>query len=517
VTPGFVDVHTHLRQPGKEEAETVETGSRAGVLGGYTTLLAMPNTTPAIDSAGVVREVLALGAEALCRVEVSAAITVGRKGEGLSPMAELAALGVRLFTDDGSGVQDGRLMRRALEYARPLGVVLAQHCEDEALAAGGVMHEGEWSSMMGVPGVPAEAEELMVMRDIALARLTGGRVHFQHLSTAGSVAMVRAAKAAGLPVTAEATPHHLALTAEACQGFDPVFRVNPPLRTQADVDAVAEGVRDGTIDAIATDHAPHDQEAKEQPFDQAPPGMLGLETAAAVVLTQLQLAPERLVDVLVHGPRRVLGLPPTGVAVGEPADLAVLDPSEVWVVDRDRLASRSRNTPYHGRRLTGRVRHTVCRGEAVVVGGEAQRRAAGPTRCSSWPTARCSRARPSAPRRPAASPRARPCSTPRSPATRRSPPTPPTRARSCASLTRTSATTGPTPTTWRPAGRPCAASSSESCRGARRRGGPPSRSPTSWSAPACPASRASTPGGSRATSGTRAPCRAPSAPPTRPP
>ena len=377
VGPGLVDLHTHLRQPGREEAETVETGSRAAALGGFTTVVAMPNTTPPIDSAGVVREVQALGAAALCTVEVSGAITVGRAGERLAPMAELAALGVRLFTDDGTGVQDGRLMRRALEYARPLGVVLAQHCEDEALAAGGVMHEGAWSSRMGVPGQPAEAEELMVMRDLALARLTGATVHFQHLSTAGSVAMVRQAKAAGLRVTCEATPHHLTLTDESCRGYDTVFRVNPPLRPAGDRDAVRAGLLDGTVDAVATDHAPHDQEAKERPFDQAPPGMLGLETALALTLGGLGLGddPQRLFALLSWQPASVLGLPAAAgvVAPGAPADLCAIDPGERWVVDAGRLASRSRNTPYAGMELQGRVRHTVHRGEPVVIDQEAQR------------------------------------------------------------------------------------------------------------------------------------------------
>ena len=245
------------------------------------------------------REVLDLGAKAgLCDVRVAGAITVGRAGERLAPIAEMAELGVRLFTDDGRGVQDAALMRRALEYAAGLGVILAQHCEDETLAAGGHMHEGEWSSRLGIAGQPAEAEELMVMRDIALARLTGARVHFQHLSTAGSIAMVRAARANGVPVTAEATTHHFTLTDAECASFDPVFKVNPPLRTDADVAAVRAGLADGAVDAIATDHAPHAQEAKEQPFDQAPPGMLGLETALALALTELDLPIEAVLALL---------------------------------------------------------------------------------------------------------------------------------------------------------------------------------------------------------------------------
>jgi len=376
VAPGLVDLHTHLREPGREEAETVETGARAAALGGYTAVVAMPNTEPAIDSAAVVRQVLDLGAPTTCDVRVAGAITVGRAGVRLAPLAEMAALGVRLFTDDGDGVQDSRLMRRALEYASALGVTLAQHCEDKALAAGGHMHEGEWSSRLGLPGIPAEAEEAMVMRDIALCRLTGGRVHFLHLSTAGSLGLVAAARAAGLPVTAEVTPHHFTLTAADVAGYDPVFKVNPPLRTPGDVAAVRAALADGTVDAIATDHAPHPQESKESPFDQAPPGMLGLETALALALTELELAPERVLALLSWQPAAIAGL--TGqhggpVVDGAPANLCVVDPDEAWVVDRDRLASRSRNTPYANRKLRGRVRHTVLRGEAVVVGGEAQR------------------------------------------------------------------------------------------------------------------------------------------------
>ena len=377
VAPGLVDLHTHLRQPGHEEAETIESGSRAAALGGFTAVVAMPNTEPAIDCAAVVHEVFDLGKQAgLCDVHVAGAITVGRKGDRLAPMAEMAALGVRLFTDDGRGVQDASLMRRALEYAGGLGVTLAQHCEDEALAAGGHMHEGEWSSRLGIAGQPAEAEELMVMRDIALARLTGASVHFQHLSTMGSVAMVRAARANGLPVTAEATPHHFTLTHAACAGFDPVFKVNPPLRTEADVAAIRAGLADGALDAIATDHAPHAQEAKEQPFDQAPPGMLGLETALALALTELDLPIEAVLALMSWRPAGIAGLRAAHggpLSPGYPANLCVIDPAATWTVEPSLLASRSRNTPYAGRTLTGRVRHTVLFGEPVVLDGEAQR------------------------------------------------------------------------------------------------------------------------------------------------
>ncbi len=306
VAPGLVDLHTHLREPGREEAETVESGARAAALGGYTAVVAMPNTEPAIDNAAVVRQVLDLGAEACCDVRVAGAITVGREGRRLAPMAEMAALGVTLFTDDGAGVQDARLMRRALEYGSALGVTLAQHCEDASLAGGGHMHEGEWSSRLGIPGQPAEAEELMVMRDLALARLTGAQVHFLHLSTAGSLAMIRGAKASGLEVTAEVAPHHFTLTDAEVASYDPVFKVNPPLRSNADVAAVRAALADGIVDAIATDHAPHTQESKEAPFDEAPPGMLGLETALALALTELDHSGREGVghDVLAAGPHR---------------------------------------------------------------------------------------------------------------------------------------------------------------------------------------------------------------------
>ncbi|MDQ1444301.1 MAG: dihydroorotase [Acidimicrobiaceae bacterium] len=376
VAPGLVDLHTHLREPGREEAETVESGSRAAALGGYTAVVAMPNTEPALDNAAAVRQVLDLGATALCDVRVAGAITVGRRGEQLAPLGEMAALGVRLFTDDGNGVQDSRLMRRALEYAGALGVTLAQHCEDEALASGGHMNEGAWSSRLGVPGIPAEAEELMVLRDIALSRLTGTPVHFLHLSTAGSVAMVGAAKAQGLRVTAEAAPHHFTLTDAECAGYDTRFKVNPPLRGESDVAAVRAALADGTIDAIATDHAPHALEAKEQPFDQAPPGMLGLETALALGLTELGLDHHRLLALLSWQPARIAGISGEHggpIVEGASANLTVIDPAATWVVEPEHLASRSRNTPYAGRKLTGKVRHTILRGEPVVLDAEAQR------------------------------------------------------------------------------------------------------------------------------------------------
>lgn len=377
VSSGFVDLHTHLREPGKEEAETIETGSRAAALGGFTAVVAMPNTDPSQDSVIVVRFVRERGEKVgLCEVVPSGCITMGRLGTQLAPYGALANEGVHLFTDDGNGVQDPLIMRRALEYARSVGVTLAQHCEVARLTEGAVMHEGACCSSMGVPGWPSIAEELMLHRDIELVRLTGAPMHFLHLSTAGSVELVRRAKADGLPVTAEVTPHHLSLNDELLQGFDPVFKVNPPLRTAEDIAALKIGLLDGTIDAVATDHAPHAGHTKEQPLDAAPPGMLGLETALAVLNTAVEIDPRRIAEVLSWNPAQIArigdrhGRP---IAVGEPANIAVWDTSTVWKVSRDELASRSKNTPYHGMEVRGRVRHTVYRGEVVVENGKALR------------------------------------------------------------------------------------------------------------------------------------------------
>ena len=376
VGPGLLDLHTHLREPGNEAAETVETGSRAAALGGYTAVMAMPNTTPAIDCAAVVEQVLRLGRTAgLCEVLVAGAITVGRAGEQLAPMAEMAELGVRLFTDDGAGVQNNRLMRRALEYASALGITLAQHCEDAALSEGGVMHEGAWSARLGLPGQPSESEELMVMRDIALCRRTGAPVHFLHMSTAGSVELIRRAKADGLPVTAEAAPHHFTLTDAALAGYDTVFKVHPPLRTDPDVAAVKMGLADGTIDAIATDHAPHTPETKERSMLDAPPGMLGLQTALSLALGELALPVGRVFELLSSGPARIAKVDDRHghVGVGRPANLCVVDPTATWTVNAGALASKARNTPYADRTLTGVVRHTIFNGFATVKDAIAQR------------------------------------------------------------------------------------------------------------------------------------------------
>ena len=375
IFPGFVDLHAHLREPGREDAETIETGSRAGALGGYTAVVAMPNTNPAQDNVPTIDFVRLQGQRAgLLEVIPSGCITVGREGKALAPMAELAKAGVRLFTDDGSGVQDPLLMRRAMEYSKELNVVLGQHCEVSALTQGAVMHECGCSSDLGVPGWPSIAEELMVHRDIELARLTGARVHFLHLSTAGSVQLVRQAKLDGLPVTAEVTPHHLSLTAELLRGFDATFKVNPPLRSMSDIEALKAGLLDGTIDAIATDHAPHVRRDKELPLDQAPPGMLGLETALGVTCAALDLDPLAIAQVMSVAPARIAGiadrqgnLPRVGVA----ANLCVVDLNATWTINPEAMASKSTNTPFVGKQLRGKVVHTMFKGNLVVRDGEA--------------------------------------------------------------------------------------------------------------------------------------------------
>lgn len=377
VSPGFVDLHAHLREPGKEEAETIETGSRAGARGGYTALVAMPNTDPPQDSAAVIDFVREQGKRAgLVEVVPSGCITLGRKGEALAPMAELAAAGVRLFTDDGNGVQDELLMRRAMEYARGLGVTLAQHCEVSSLTKGAVMNECQCCTTLGLPGWPSIAEELMVFRDIELARLTGARVHFLHLSTARSVQLVREAKRDGLPVTAEVTPHHLSLDETRLATFDTVYKVNPPLRSPGDIAALRDGVSDGTIDAIATDHAPHPRRDKELSLDQAPPGMLGLETALGVALGVLSIDLTMLVRLMSINPAKIAGIADRhgrDIEAGAPANLVVFDPKMEWTVEPDQLASKSRNTPYVGMTLRGKVRHTMFGGAFTVLDGVAQR------------------------------------------------------------------------------------------------------------------------------------------------
>ncbi|MCF8543771.1 MAG: dihydroorotase [Ilumatobacteraceae bacterium] len=377
IFPGFVDLHAHLREPGREDTETIETASRAGAKGGYTALIAMPNTNPAHDSVTVIEFVREQGRKAgLLDVFPSGCITMGRQGEALAPLAELSAAGVRIFTDDGSGVQDPVLMGRAMQYAISLGVTMAQHCEVSALTQGAVMNECGCSSDMGVPGWPAIAEEMMVQRDIEMSRITGASVHFLHLSTARSVDLVRDAKAEGLNVTAEVTPHHLSLTQELLTTFDPVYKVNPPLRSMKDIQALKVGLLDGTIDAVATDHAPHARRDKELTLDQAPPGMIGLETALGVVLSAVDLDPVQIAAVMSRNPARIAQITEQhghNIGVGDIAHLCVVDLGATWQVDPSKLASKSRNTPFVGRQLRGMVRSTMYRGQITVQDGVAQK------------------------------------------------------------------------------------------------------------------------------------------------
>lgn len=376
VGPGLVDLHAHLGEPGYEDAETIQTATRAAVLGGYTAVLAMPDTLPMVDSAGAVREVQALAATALCQVEVAGAVTRQMAGEQLVPMAEMAELGVRVFVDAGVGVQDDLMMRRALEYASSLPVRIAQHCLVESLSANGHMHEGEWSGRLGIPGVPAEAEEIMVMRDLALSRLTNSPVHFQHLTTAGSLAMVAAAREQGLAITAEVAPAHFTLTDEACSGFDSVTKVMPPLRGESDKVAVASAVQAMEVDAIASAHTPHAPYTKDQPIQEAPEGMIGLQLALGLTVDELDLSWDQIFQLMSTGPAHIAGIADQQggpLAVGRPANIMAFDPNASWVVHPDVLASLSRNTPFVDRLLTGRVRHTVAAGNVVVVNGEATR------------------------------------------------------------------------------------------------------------------------------------------------
>jgi len=379
--PGFVDLHTHLREPGREDAETVETGTRAAALGGYTAVHAMANTEPVADTAGVVEQVWRLGREAgWCDVHPVGAVTVGLGG---SQLAELGAMAdsrarVRVFSDDGRCVSDAVLMRHALEYVKAFDGVIAQHAQEPRLTEGAQMHEGVVSARLGLTGWPSVAEEAVIARDVLLAQHVGSRLHVCHVSTAGSVEILRLAKAAGIDVTAEVTPHHLLLTDEAVEGYDPVFKVNPPLRTAADVAALRAGLLDGTIDCVATDHAPHAVEDKESEWAAASAGMLGLQTALGVVLEALGTpgqpgAPtwELLAERLSRAPARIGRLAGQGrpIVVGEPAMLTLVDPGAREVVDPARLASRSRNTPYAGWALPGRVVATFLRGRPTVLDG----------------------------------------------------------------------------------------------------------------------------------------------------
>lgn len=370
VAPGLIDVHVHFREPGMEEAETVATGARAAVAGGFTGVCVMPNTDPVTDNQAAVGFIVKQGGDAnAARVYPIAAITLQQLGERLSEFGELVAAGAVAVSDDGRPVVSSHMMRTALEYAQTFGIPIVDHCEDPSLAAGGVMHEGLVSSRLGLKGIPSAAEEIMVARDALLAELTEGRVHICHVSTEGSVEIIRQAKSRGARITAEATPHHFTLTDVACEQYDTNTKMNPPLREDHDVAAVIEGLKDGTLDVIATDHAPHHYEAKERDFDDAPFGVVGLETALGVGISELvdtkQLSLYDLIHCMSTKPARIFDLPGGGLSGGSPADLVVFDPTRLWIVDEAKFLSKSRNTPFSGRELSGAVVRTVVAGMTV--------------------------------------------------------------------------------------------------------------------------------------------------------
>ena len=369
VVPGLIDMHTHLREPGQEYKENIETGTAAAAAGGFTAVCAMPNTVPPNDNRAVTELIVRRAREVgVVRVYPIGCITQGQKGENLAEMGEMQDAGIVAVSDDGRSVMNSEVMRRALEYARGLGLVVIQHAEDTNLTAGGPAHEGAASTRIGLRGQPAAAESAMVARDLELVALTGARYHVAHASCAETVRLVREAKRRGLPVTCEVTPHHLMLTDEACAGYDTSTRVNPPLRSEADVAAVRQALSDGTIDAVATDHAPHSSVEKDVEFEQAASGMIGLETALALCLELVHakvLTPAALVRRMSVAPAKILGLPGGSLAPGSVADLTVIDPRAAWTCDPSRLRSRSRNTPFGGRAMRGRAMLTIVAGNIV--------------------------------------------------------------------------------------------------------------------------------------------------------
>ena len=369
VAPGLVDLHVHLREPGREDAETVASGARAAAAGGFTSVCAMPNTDPVTDNQAAVGFIVKQGAAAAAaRVYPIGAVSLGQRGERLAEFGELVAAGAVAVSDDGRPVASSHLMRTALEYAATFGIPVADHCEDPALA-GGSMHEGVVATRLGLKGIPAAAEEIMVARDVLLAELTGGHVHLCHLSTRGSIDLVRRAKEQQINVTAEATPHHFAVTHEACAGYDTNAKMNPPLREAEDVEAVRRALAEGVLDAVATDHAPHHYEAKEREFDDAPFGVVGLETALGLGITQLvvpgYLTLPGLIERMSTTPARIFHLPGGTLRRGAPADVVVFDPGARWTVEPVRFLSKSRNTPFGGWELQGRVERTIVGGRTV--------------------------------------------------------------------------------------------------------------------------------------------------------
>jgi dihydroorotase len=375
VSPGFIDVHCHLREPGREEVETIATGARAAAAGGFTSVCAMPNTDPVTDNQAAVGFIIRQGTIAnAARVYPVGAISLGQRGEALAEFGEMVAAGAVAVSDDGRPVASAHLMRTALEYARTFGIPVADHCEEPTLANGGAMNEGIVSARLGLKGIPAEAEEIMAIRDILLARRTGGHIHLCHMSTRGSVELIRWGKDRGINVTAEVCPHHISLTEDAVEDYDTNAKMNPPLRTADDVAALQQAVRDGTIDVIATDHAPHHYDEKEREFADAPNGIVGLETALAVNITWL-VAPgiidlPLLIERMSCAPSRVYKLSGGTLRRGAPADVTVFDPETTWVVEPSRFKSKGRNTPYAGHTLQGRARFTLVGGRVVYRTGE---------------------------------------------------------------------------------------------------------------------------------------------------
>ena len=371
VCPGLIDLHVHFREPGQSSKETIASGARAAAAGGFSTVVCMPNTSPSIDSASVVSWVLEKArTEACVRVLPTGALTKGIAGEEMAPIGALKRAGVVALTDDGRCIQNHELMRRSLEYAGMFGLVVMDHCQDYSLVGKGVMHEGYWSTVLGLPGWPAAGEELIVQRNALLAELTGTPVHCQHLSAAGSVRELREARRRGVPLSGEVCPHHIALTDAALQGYDTNFKMNPPLRSQEHVEALLEGIADGTITILASDHAPHCNFEKEVEFDQAPFGILGLETELGLFLDVLVhkrgvISLPRLIEMYTVNPARLLGLDFGTLAPGAPGDVTVLDPDLEWRVDKDASLSLSRNTPFHGWELKGRAVRTVVEGKTV--------------------------------------------------------------------------------------------------------------------------------------------------------
>jgi dihydroorotase len=370
VAPGLIDLHVHLREPGGEHKETIASGARAAVAGGFTAVVAMPNTDPPTDNPAAVGFVLAQGLRAqACHVYPSGTITVGQKGEQLAEMGEMIDAGAVTVTDDGKPVTNSGVMRLALEYAQSFDIPVSVHPEDLALSDDGSMNEGITATRLGLTGIPNAAEDTMIARDVFLAELPGGRLHVQHVSTRRGVELIRSAKAAGVRVTAEATPHHFTLTDEAVESYRTNAKMNPPLRSAADRAAVREGVRDGTLDVIATDHAPHHYDEKEQAFEDAPNGIVGLETALGLALTELVhtglIDLPTLVERMSTAPARAFSLPGGTLAVGSPADVTIFDPDQEWVVDPDAFRSRSHNTPFGGRRLRGRAVRTIVGGRTA--------------------------------------------------------------------------------------------------------------------------------------------------------